>query len=122
MIPSKTKGSSRGKNSVNIVDIVIMIIITLLCLTCILPFVHIAAKSISSNTMVLSKSVYLIPKEITFNAYISIFKESDNKKFLLRIFLANYCYLTTDFIFCFDQFQHLVQGRFRSKMCSVYNY
>jgi len=75
MIPSKTKGSSRGKNSVNIVDIVIMIIITLLCLTCILPFVHIAAKSISSNTMVLSKSVYLIPKEITFNAYISIFKD-----------------------------------------------
>jgi putative aldouronate transport system permease protein len=70
-----SKGSSHRKINVNIADIVIVIIITLLCLTCILPFVHIAAKSISSNTMVLSKSVYLVPKEVTFSAYLSIFKD-----------------------------------------------
>lgn len=52
-----------------------MVIIALLCSTCILPFIHIAAKSISSNTMVLSKSVYLIPKEINFSAYIAIFND-----------------------------------------------
>jgi putative aldouronate transport system permease protein len=56
-------------------DILIVIIISILCLTCILPFIHIAAKSISSNTAVMSKSVYLIPKDIDFAAYRSIFKD-----------------------------------------------
>ncbi len=64
-----------GVNKVKISDIVIMLIITLLCLTCILPFVHIAVKSISSNSAVLAKSVYLWPKGINFNAYRSIFKD-----------------------------------------------
>ncbi len=69
--------NSRNKliNRITIADIIIMVIITLLGLTCIIPFVHIAAKSISSNTAVLSQSVYLIPKEINFDAYKSIFKD-----------------------------------------------
>jgi putative aldouronate transport system permease protein len=56
-------------------DWVIMVIITLLSLTCILPFLHIGAKSISSNTAVLSKSVAFWPKEPTLSAYRSIFKD-----------------------------------------------
>lgn len=56
-------------------DVIIMTILVLLCLTCILPFIHIAAKSLSSNTAVLSKSVFLLPKELNFQAYQSVFRD-----------------------------------------------
>ena len=62
-------------NRVRISDFVIAFVILLLSLTCILPFIHVAAKSISSNTAVMSKSVYLWPKDISFNAYGSIFRD-----------------------------------------------
>lgn len=65
----------RGLNKVTFADIVIMFIIILLCMTCILPFIHIGAKSISSNSEVLAKNVYLIPKGITFDAYKAIFSD-----------------------------------------------
>jgi putative aldouronate transport system permease protein len=74
-IRDNSKNTFHGLNKVRVGDIVIIIIITLLCLTCILPFMHIAAKSISSNTAVMSKSVYLFPKDIDFGAYGSIFKD-----------------------------------------------
>ena len=56
-------------------DIIIMAIIVILCLTCVLPFAHILSKSLSSNTEVLSKRVFLIPKGITFNAYSTILND-----------------------------------------------
>lgn len=62
-------------NRFRIGDAVIMIIIILLCSTCVLPFIHIFAKSLSSNTEVLSKSVFLIPKGVTFHAYATIFRD-----------------------------------------------
>lgn len=63
----------RGLKSVRISDLVIALIILLLSLTCILPFIHVAVKSISSNTAVMSKTVYLWPKGLNFDAYNSIF-------------------------------------------------
>ena len=71
---------SRAINKFRVSDAVMMIIITLLCLTCILPFLHLAAKSISSNSMVLAKQVYFWPKEITFDAYASIFSDGSMVK------------------------------------------
>lgn len=56
-------------------DALIMLIIGLLCLTCILPFIHIASKSVSSNVAVLSKSVFLWPKGFNLDAYTSIFRD-----------------------------------------------
>ncbi|MBQ9289216.1 MAG: carbohydrate ABC transporter permease [Clostridia bacterium] len=56
-------------------DLLIMLILTVLSLTCILPFIHLAAKSISSNTAVMQKSVVLWPKGINFDAYASIFQD-----------------------------------------------
>ena len=56
-------------------DFLIMFILTILSLTCILPFVHLAAKSISSNTAAMQKSVVLLPKGINFDAYSSIFQD-----------------------------------------------
>jgi len=64
-----------GYKRFRIGDAVITTVIVLLCLTCVLPFVHILAKSLSSNTAVLSKSVFLIPRGITLNAYYTIFRD-----------------------------------------------
>lgn len=69
------KAPGKKLNSVGVDDILIVIIISLLSLTCIVPFIHIAAKSISSNTAVMAKKVYLLPKGLNFEAYISIFKD-----------------------------------------------
>ncbi|MDF2485003.1 MAG: transporter permease subunit [Herbinix sp.] len=64
-----------GVGKIKISDIVIMTILTVLSLTCIVPFIHIASKSVSSNTAVLSKTVYLLPKGFNFEAYQSIFQD-----------------------------------------------
>lgn len=64
-----------GINRVRVSDIVIALVILLLSLTCIIPFIHILAKSVSSNTAVMSKSVYLLPKGLNLDAYASIFRD-----------------------------------------------
>lgn len=67
--------ASRAINKFRVSDAVMMIIIALLCVTCIAPFFHLLSKSISSNSMVMAKKVYFLPKEITFAAYRSIFED-----------------------------------------------
>ena len=64
-----------GVNRVRVSDFIIAFVVLLLSLTCILPFIHVAAKSISSNTAVLSKQVYLLPKQVNVDAYRSIFRD-----------------------------------------------
>ncbi len=64
-----------GVNRVRFSDFAISFVILLLSLTCIIPFIHIAAKSVSSNTAVLSKKVYLLPKGLNFQAYKSVFRD-----------------------------------------------
>lgn len=64
-----------GVSKIKISDILIMAAITILCLTCVVPFIHLAAKSLSSNTAVLSKSVYFWPKGFNFDAYAAIFRD-----------------------------------------------
>ena len=59
----------------NFVDVLIIVILVILCLTCILPFIHLAAKSVSSNTAVMQKSVVLWPKGLNFDAYRYIFQD-----------------------------------------------
>ena len=75
-IPEAKKTSMfKGVNRVRVSDFIIAFIILILSLTCVIPFIHIAAKSISSNTAVLSRQVMLIPKGINFDAYGSIFRD-----------------------------------------------
>ena len=75
LVQEKKPSLWKGINRVRVSDFVIALVILLLSLTCILPFIHVAAKSISSNTAVLSKAVYLWPKDINLDAYASIFKD-----------------------------------------------
>ncbi len=73
--PQKKASLFTGIHRVHISDFVIALIILLLSLTCILPFLHVAAKSVSSNTAVMSKAVYLWPKGWNIDAYASIFRD-----------------------------------------------
>ena len=76
MLSSKPlRGTTGMKMRVTVGDVVIIAIIVLLCLTCILPFVHIAVKSVSGNSAVLAKSVTLWPKDVTLEAYVTIFQD-----------------------------------------------
>lgn len=69
------RGSKFHKNRTTIGDILIMLIIGILSLTCIIPFIHIASRSISSDAAVLAKEVYLLPKGLNINAYRTIFED-----------------------------------------------
>lgn len=66
-------GGARAINKFRIGDVIMMAVIIILCATCVLPFLHVAAKSISGNTAVMSKSVYFWPKDITFDAFKRVF-------------------------------------------------
>ncbi|MBQ3890208.1 MAG: carbohydrate ABC transporter permease [Lachnospiraceae bacterium] len=71
-----SRDGNRAIVKFRISDLLMMVFITILSLTCILPFIHIAAKSISSNNKVVAKLVYFLPKEITLDAYKSIFADA----------------------------------------------
>lgn len=66
---------SRAVNKFRISDALMMLFIIILCATCVLPFLHVAVKSISGNSYVLAKQVYFWPKGINFEAYGSIFRD-----------------------------------------------
>jgi putative aldouronate transport system permease protein len=66
---------SRAINKFRVSDAVMMIIIALLSLTCVLPFWYVAVKSVSGNSYVLAKQVYLWPKGFNLDAYKSIFQD-----------------------------------------------
>ncbi len=74
----KEEGHSDGSRAINkfrVSDAVIMFVLVILCATCILPFLHLASKSISENSFVLAKQVYLWPKGFNLDAYASIFRD-----------------------------------------------
>ena len=54
---SVSAGGTHAVNKFRISDFIIMFVITILCATCVLPFLHVAVKSISGNTAVMAKTV-----------------------------------------------------------------
>jgi putative aldouronate transport system permease protein len=76
--PEEREASADGSRAINkfrISDAIMMIIIALLSLTCILPFWYVAVKSVSGNSYVIAKQVYLWPKGFNLDAYKSIFQD-----------------------------------------------
>ena len=55
------------------VDVLIYVFIGLLSLICLIPFIHVAVKSISSNAAVTANKVFLLPVGTNFEAYGQIF-------------------------------------------------
>ncbi len=76
-------GGAHAVNKFRISDFVMMLIIVILCATCVLPFIHVAAKSISGNTAVMSKSVYFWPKDVTLDAFKRVFGD-DSMMYSMR--------------------------------------
>ncbi|MBO5620382.1 MAG: carbohydrate ABC transporter permease [Butyrivibrio sp.] len=72
---SFSAGGAHAVVKFKVSDALMMLVIVLLCATCVLPFVHVAAKSISGNTAVMSQSVYFWPKDITFDAFTRVFAD-----------------------------------------------
>lgn len=70
-----TSDGSHAISKFRVSDAIMMAVLVILCATCVLPFIHLFAKSISSNSAVLTKQVTFWPKGINFDAYISIFKD-----------------------------------------------
>ena len=57
---------TRGQRIFNWFNIVI---VSIIMLTCLLPFIHVLAKALSSNTYILAKEVYFWPKGFTFFSF-----------------------------------------------------
>ncbi|MBR1441258.1 MAG: carbohydrate ABC transporter permease [Lachnospiraceae bacterium] len=76
-------GGAHAVNKFRISDFVMMFIIVILCATCVLPFNHEAAKTISGNTAVMSKSVYFWPKDVTLDAFKRVFGD-DSMMYSMR--------------------------------------
>lgn len=71
----KKSNHAWGVDGLHVGDFVIVFVLVILCATCIVPFIHLAAKSISDNKAVIAKQVFFFPKNINFDAYVSIFKD-----------------------------------------------
>jgi len=59
-----------------IADICIYLIIGLLSATCVLPFIHIAAKSVSEEVYVIANKVFLIPEGFILDAYKKVLNDA----------------------------------------------
>lgn len=70
-----TSEGNRAINKFRVSDAIMMAIVVILCLTCILPFIHLAAKSVSADHFVVGKQVTFWPKGFTLEAYESIFRD-----------------------------------------------
>ena len=83
---SYSAGGAHAVIKFKLSDAIMMFIIVILCATCVLPFVHVAAKSISGNTAVMSQSVYFWPKDVTFDAFAWVLHdESMSRSMLLSV-------------------------------------
>lgn len=77
---------TRGEKIFNVVNIIILFLIGL---SCILPFMHIIAKSFSSELSVLAKEVLFIPKEFNLNSYDFVINNNQFKtSFFLTVFIT----------------------------------
>ncbi|MDE1549687.1 carbohydrate ABC transporter permease [Jeotgalibaca caeni] len=92
--------SVRDMDKIGVADIVMAAILLLLCLTCILPFIHIAVKSISSDAAVLARDVFLLPKGINFEAYKSIFRDGSMVYSIVYSFLVTLVFTVLGMIVC----------------------
>lgn len=59
-----------------LVDVFIYLVIGILSLVCLIPFIHVMSVSISGNSAVMANEVFLIPKNLTFEAYKTVFGDS----------------------------------------------
>ena len=70
-----TAARRAGPGSKVLPQVILTVIILLISLTCLLPFVNVAATSLSSKSAILSGRVSFFPVEFDFRAYKAIFSD-----------------------------------------------
>ena len=111
--------SSDGNRAINkfrIGDALMMLVLVILCLTCVLPFIHLAAKSISSNSAVMAKSVFLWPKGLTFDAYASLFRDGSMVRSMIYSVRATMIFTLLGMIACTCAAYPLSKKRLKGRM------
>lgn len=111
--------SSDGNRAINkfrIGDALMMFILVILCLTCVLPFIHLAAKSISGNSAVMAKSVFLWPKDLNFDAYASLFRDGSMVRSMLYSVWVTMVFTLLGMIACTCAAYPLSKKRLKGRM------
>ena len=111
--------SSDGNRAINkfrIGDALMMLVLVILCLTCVLPFIHLAVKSISSNSAVMAKSVFLWPKGLTFDAYASLFRDGSMVRSMIYSVWATMIFTLLGMIACTCAAYPLSKKRLKGRM------
>ena len=65
------------------IDSLMYILIGVLSLICLIPFIHVLSMSISGNASVMANKVFLLPKELNFDAYKTVLGDSSMMRSLL---------------------------------------
>ncbi|TLS53791.1 carbohydrate ABC transporter permease [Paenibacillus antri] len=76
MVSSGSLLAARGKKRVDLWDVLIRLVLIVASLACFLPFVHVAAKSLSADAYVIANKVVLWPQGFTIEAYKKIFADA----------------------------------------------
>lgn len=111
--------SSDGNRAINkfrIGDALMILVLVILCLTCVLPFIHLAAKSVSSNSAVMAKSVFLWPKGLTFDAYASLFRDGSMVRSMIYSVWATMIFTLLGMIACTCAAYPLSKKRLKGRM------
>lgn len=110
-----TSDGSRAINKFRVSDFVMMAVIVLLCLTCIMPFIHLASKSISGNAYVVAKQIAFIPKGINFDAYVSIFKDGSLTYAMIYSVFVTFIFTVLGMVVCTCAAYPLSKKRLKGK-------
>ena len=85
------KVKSRSSRVWDIIFVIICVIISIICL---LPMVNLLSKSLSSTQYLVRREVYLLPKGLNFDAYVSVLKDPKYlRSFAWTVFLTVVCTL-----------------------------
>lgn len=74
-LEKRKPGSAKGRRYLGS-EIVFNVVLTIFVILCVVPMIHVVAQSMSGRNAVLSGSVYLLPKELDFSAYVSVLSDS----------------------------------------------
>ncbi len=77
----KKPGTAKGRRYLGS-EIIFNVVILICVLLCIIPIIHVVSVSISGRNAVITNSVFLIPKDIDFTAYQSVFLDESMIKSL----------------------------------------
>ena len=96
-------------------QIILMIIIAIFSLSCLLPFINVAAVSLSSKSAILRGDVTFWPVEFNTTAYEAIFKDSSMIHSLVYTVIITIVYTVFSMILTILMAYPLTKGRLRGR-------